>query len=915
MPLRVDSSLRLNLRWVSWLRSDEPLLLLLDDGPCYALRGPRLERHMTVQRDYEQYLSRLNSAKFRTLFPHQAAVLKDYSANFTGKKDVAVELPTGAGKTPIALLIAGAWLEEGKKVAVLSANKTLARQMASEARELGIPFAHMEGRGQDLPAKDRRAYQRAQAIGIMNYWVYLNQNPVIDPADLLVMDDAHLAEHCLHSLYSVEVTKFNHNELFTALVTELQAQFPDYGVLRDALSDDAPPSSTAELMSFIDQDAAADRIREQLDAYANSKGADVDLKFRWQRLRPKLRDVNLYVSRHALWLRPYVYPLVSNPHYADVSQVLYMSATIGDPGDLARRLGTRPIKKIPIDPKQGETTSGRRLIVMNRTSEEGKIPERMAAALLEALRLHPKSLWLCNSDADARKWKEVVTKWLSTSSMEGHPTWLLTSLGDEVDQFRRAASGHLFVAGRFDGMDFKDDECRIVVITTLPRAINLQEEFITSYLRDAGFMRRRLNQRIVQALGRCNRAPEDYGVYFLADQRFATHFSAEANREGLSANIQAEIDLAQDVAEMADGEVATRVTQFLQRDFVLYDAELAERTDGVPGPRPAQPMTDTSADEVLGWAALDSQNYPVAAVKFEACWEVAKADNAREFGALHGWHRAKALYLQGSLGDAGARERGLQALDDAITRGGRSSWFNRMRASLLRARADATAARVVVESEYAEALIRTFDDFLENVGTVGGKYQRHIDRITNMLSSDKHPQYQEGLECFGGLLAYTATRPKYGTATDCRWRGEFGAARELFTFEAKIEHAPSNTVTATDLGQAHNQLARAETEFSVRGYTVRGTVVTHLHDIHADAVSSVGTLKVLPKDAVLELWRMVSAILSSYRAGWSLDDVGVRAQAAAAIRPRLPRTGWLTRALERGTPYVEAAALRAEWDS
>ncbi|WP_244923703.1 helicase C-terminal domain-containing protein, partial [Enhygromyxa salina] len=244
----------------------------------------------------------------------------------------------------------------------------------------------------------------------------------------------------------------------------------------------------------------------------------------------------------------------------------------------------------------------------------------------------------------------------------------MTSFGDEVDQFRRASSGHLFVAGRFDGMDFKDDECRIVVITTLPRAINLQEEFITSYLRDAGFMRRRLNQRIVQALGRCNRAPEDYGLYFLADQRFATHLSTEANREGISVNIQAEIDLAQDVAEMVDGDVVTRVTQFLQGDFVLYDAELAERADGVPPPRPAKSTTDTSADEVLGWAALDSQNYPVAADKFEACWEAAKADNALELGALHGWHRAKALYLHGGLGDAGARERGLQALEEAITR-------------------------------------------------------------------------------------------------------------------------------------------------------------------------------------------------------------------------------------------------------
>ena len=80
--------------------------------------------------------------------------------------------------------------------------------MHREGEALGIPTVLMEGRGVDIPGMDKRAYQRAQRVAIMNYWVYFNQNPVIDPPDLLVMDDAHLAEHCLHSLFSVEIDMF-----------------------------------------------------------------------------------------------------------------------------------------------------------------------------------------------------------------------------------------------------------------------------------------------------------------------------------------------------------------------------------------------------------------------------------------------------------------------------------------------------------------------------------------------------------------------------------------------------------------------------------------------------------------------------------------------------------------------------------
>jgi hypothetical protein len=859
--------------------------------------------------DFAAFLQSFQSQKFQALRPAQAYVLEQYN-NFLMKGDIGIELPTGAGKTLIALLISEVWRREEKKVAILSANKTLARQMVQEASALGVPAMLMEGPGRDIPGVDKRSYQRARRVAVMNYWVYFNQQPVMDPADLLVMDDAHLAEHCLHSLYSVEINKHDHEALFKSLVTELRERFPEYSVMSDALEDDVPTNSPAELLSFLDQTSVVGRVKEIVDSSPYIE-TDRDLRFRWTRLRHQLKEANIYVSLNSIWIRPYVYPLISNYHYQEVQQRLYVSATIGDPGDLSRRLGTKPTEKIPVPPEHVQQTYGRRLIIMNRIDDQD-IPKRLQAVIFKALQIHPKSIWLCSSHAEANKVKQVVSTWLNANGLVGHPAWVLTSLGNEIEAFKQSPQGHLFVAGRFDGMDFNADECRLVILKTLPRAINIQEEFISAYLRDSGFMRRRLNQRIVQALGRCNRSEDDFGVYVLADKRFATHFGREANREGIPSNMVAEIDAAQDGAELDERELLRKIECFLNRDFVEFDNENRAYREQVPPEIQVAHGPDTSADEVLGWTALfASQNYELAADKFEGCWEAARVANVREMGAFHAWNWAKALYMQSLLGEPGARAESLQIFENAIVRGGQSSWFNRMRASLNRA----TQAPVgfLIVADYAAVLVRAFDDLLERLGTSGTRFERWCESLDIGLRSERHDQFAEALERFGSALGYHSSRPRYQAATDCRWRGLFGNQKEVVTFEAKIEHTARATIVPEDIGQAHNQLARAQAEYAPAGYIIRGTVVTHLAVIDPAADASAGVIRVISKDAVIRLWERIRLSLSLYRDRWSLDDMATRAVAAERIRPMIAQTGWLIRALDCDQRFVAADRLLAEW--
>ena len=861
---------------------------------------------------YQEFLNSFHSDKFIILRPAQETVLHKFSEHFKYTEDVAVELPTGAGKTLIALLISEERRRENQKVAILSANKTLAQQMLQESQELGIPAVLMEGSGQFISNRDRRRYHRAQSIAIMNYWVYFNQNPVIDPADLLIMDDAHLAEHCLHSLYSFEITRFQHGPLFESLVSELHDRFPEYSVLSAALEGNSEWNQPPELLSFIDQTLVHDRIQEIVDASPLLQ-SDIDLRFRWARIRDKINEANIYLARDSLWIRPYIYPLIANPHYKDARQRIHMSATVGDPGDLGRRLGVRNITKIAIDKEYSDATYGRRLLVMDRTVGDD-FSDRLESVLLTALQIHPKSVWLCSSTADAIKYQSQVTQWLKCNGLQVDPTWLLTPEGDEIDVFKESEKGHLFVGGRFDGMDFNGDECRLVILTTLPRAIDTQEEFISAYLRDSEFMRQRLNQRVVQALGRCNRDDGDYAVYVLADRRFSSHFGLDSNKQGLPTNIVAEMDMGQDLAELDTARLREVVRNFLGGDFSSYDEEIDTYIADVPLQEPQALQADTSADEVLGWTAMfDSKNHTIAEEKFETCWESAIENNVIEMGALHRWHQAKALYLQSLLNDDSARQRALLTLESAINRGGRSAWFNRMRASLNRGRSSLEVSNEAYEDDYLIVLVRSFDELLEICGITGSRYERYCNRMERLLLSNSHNEFLEGLEALGKLLGYASTRPRNTGATDCRWRGIFGSWREIITFEAKIEDSPSNRIILADIGQAHNQMNAAESQFANQGFGVKGTIVTHLTDFDAGAEMSIGDIKVVTKQAVQDLWRHVRTILSAYRRAWDPVNITVRRQAAESIVIKVPNTGWLLRALASDSNFVSSQELLREW--
>ena len=149
----------------------------------------------------------------------QQEVIREYP-ELVSSSDVALELPTGTGKTAVALLIAE-WRRRryGRPVTYLTLTNQLAGQALEEASRLGLRCADLRGTRSTRDRAEEGRYATASAVGITTYSNLFNVNPVVAESDLLVLDDVHGGEEFVANMWTVRVPRSTslYDELLAAL--------------------------------------------------------------------------------------------------------------------------------------------------------------------------------------------------------------------------------------------------------------------------------------------------------------------------------------------------------------------------------------------------------------------------------------------------------------------------------------------------------------------------------------------------------------------------------------------------------------------------------------------------------------------------------------------------------------------------
>ncbi len=481
----------------------------------------------------------IRTKKIDALYVHQAEIIETYEKDHFESPDVALELPTGNGKTLIGLLIAEFKRRvHGQKTLFVCSTNQLVNQVVTLANEkYGIKATAFTGKQRQYSTQSKNDYITAQTVAVTNYSSLFNTNPFFENCDVIILDDAHVAENYIGGTWSLRIERDiqPYSDLLEILKSGL-----DYSEYVKFTKDDIDPFHKDDVQLIPSQIIynLKDSIHSYLDANLSRDDEDTSSAYyTWQFLKDNLMACQAYISWREILIRPLIPPSRTIEPFANAKQRIYMSATLGAGGDLERITGIRKIERIPLPKGWDKQGTGRRFFVFGNAHLEDEDRENL---IIEANKIFKRSLTLVPDYPRANEIQELIVTKL------GWPTFNAKDIETSKLGFIQSEFGAVIVANRYEGIDFEGDECRLLFAVSLPKTINNQENFLASRMGSLIVLKDRIKTRMIQAIGRCTRGPSDYSCVIVIGDDITRRFLDSDFNRFFHPELQAEIKFGAD---------------------------------------------------------------------------------------------------------------------------------------------------------------------------------------------------------------------------------------------------------------------------------------------------------------------------------------------------------------------------------
>lgn len=792
--------------------------------------------------------------EIKHLWSHQADILRAYHQQCSNANDVAIELPTGSGKTLVGLLIAE-WRRQslGNRVAYLCPTRQLARQVGSQASDYGIQAHILVGKQCDYPPQEFSEYQSSRAIAVTTYSAIFNINPRLRDAQTLILDDAHAGENFMANMWSVDISRSAIPDAYFALAEVLRNEMEPglYADVIDRSDWDPTKSGLIELISSTSIRKHVDAIRDLLDGNLEEETSPW---YAWNVVKNHLAACNLFISWDSILIRPFIPPTQTHPPFEQASQRVYMSATLGAGGELERITGIKSIRRLTLPAGWDKRGSGRRLFIIPELAMSN---EEMITVVEKAVRSFDRSLVLVPSRHDPDS-----SGLISTINESGINILHAPDIEDSIDPFLSSEKAVLLLS-RYDGLDLPDEACRLLVFGGLPSGTNLQEKFLWSKIAAFSLLRDRVITRFTQGVGRCTRSDNDYAVVIVIGRRLVDFLLKNENRRILNSELQAELEFGiENSRDKSSEDFEGLWKAFLEKGDDWNDAEsailaLRDKLSRHDDPISRQ-LNSVVSDEVEYLYAIWSSDLEGA---FEHARKVADALGGDDTKAYRAWwyylSAEAAMALFGATGDDAYQNTARDLLKRASRCCVGVSWFARLGRSF-------TSVEEIPEiDETAAVAVESIRGHLADWGAVGRRFEQAINHISKNLQSTEYNAFHQGLKGLGEMLGFYAELPEGDATPDCIW--SLGTSIYV-VHEAKSEHTPGDPIGVNDVRQAqsHANWVRAN-RTCVKDTKILCLLESPRTTIAPEAVAYAESLFHVTPDQLREIFDKIAAVLRRVR--------------------------------------------------
>jgi len=701
----------------------------------------------------EALLHDLRAKTIKGPISHQADMWRNYLDKALDESDVALQLPTGSGKTLVGLILAE-WRRQkyNEKVVYLCPTNQLVHQVVEQAEnKYGLSVAKFVGKIRDYPLAVKSDYEGADKIAVTSYSALFNTNSFFNDADIIIFDDAHASENYISSLWSLEINRQDDKSktLFIAFANLIKSHIPqiDYDrmINNDSMEDwvDKLP-----ITSFLE-------LKEDIEQLLDTHCTNTSMQYPWRMIKDHLNACQCYISSNKILIRPMIPPTMTHKPFANAKQRIYMSATLGNGGDLERLTGVAKIFRLPMPTGWDKQGIGRRFFLFPERSLAKD--EDINAFLKSTMEMSGRSVVLTKDFPSAEKFEQFVNEEIQYDIFNAAD--IEQSKKDFVEKEKAVA----IIANRYDGIDFAEDEARTLIISDLPTSTNLQEKFFVTRMAANELLNERILTRVVQAMGRCTRSSTDYSAVIVLGEKLVSYLLPEKKRKLLHPELQAELEFGIEQSKYATlKDFIDNLQAFLDQtsDWFEADKEIIALRDELSK---IEPVYITNLQNSV--SSEISYQYKILQTDYDGAVDEAR-NVLKELTdpALKGY-RALWNYLAGSASLlAGNRDLAIDFFKYAMKAAPSLKWMVTL------AKSSGVESSEHIEDKDLNSVIENFEKQLKKYGlTSNRKYDTEEKFILDGILTGDAKEFEEAQKRLGILIGFEAENVESDASPDPWW--------------------------------------------------------------------------------------------------------------------------------------------------